>query len=91
MIPAFFAAPCACRPEHALTLAARALGPDGDLIWVCESCDARLDASQGRWVEPAELVDLGYFIDGYEPEARHGEPGGCRGGRCGVAQPEGAL
>ncbi len=87
MIPAFFTAPCPCQGERTWTLAARALGPQDSLVWVCSACDAPDDEAQGRWASPEELVALGYFIDGYEPPARHGEPGGCRGGRCGVAQP----
>ena len=85
MIPAFYVAPCTCDPERPTQLAARALGPGDELVWVCASCDAPVEG--GRWASPDELVELGYFIDGHEPEARHGEPGGCRGGRCGVAQP----
>ena len=70
-------------------VAARGLGPDGALVWECSHCAGPLDARspQARWVGPAALEQLGYFVDGHEPEAPHGGSG-CRGGRCGVAQPE---
>jgi hypothetical protein len=84
LAPSFLVTPCpSCARE---TVAHRVLS-GGDLAWACEACDAHVDERAGRWVSADTLDDLGYFVDGHEETEPHGG-GGCRGGRCGVTQPE---
>ncbi|MFU8804313.1 MAG: hypothetical protein ACNA8W_10925 [Bradymonadaceae bacterium] len=82
----FLVAPCPHCAKDVLT--ARDLDDHGELIPICMHCEASLEqeTSSARWVTPAELVALGYFVDGYVPEEEDGEKG-CRGGSCGVRQP----
>lgn len=71
-------------------LAARDLDDEGRLVDVCVHCDSRLDrrAPSARWVGAAALDEHGYFVEGAETrDDRHGG-GGCRGGSCGVQQPD---
>ena len=81
--PSFLVSCCpTCRRDR---VAHRVLLGD-ELSWACETCDTPLDERQGRWVHAQELDELGYFVDGSEEVTAHGG-GGCRGGRCGIAQP----
>ena len=85
--PTFLVVPCACCQGQP-SLAARELDPVSlTLAWCCQACGQALDPEhpQARWVQVQDLDVLGFFVEGFEPEARHGE-GGCRGGRCGVQQ-----
>lgn len=68
-------------------MTARDLSETGELIEVCMHCETPLliEEHSSRWVGPAQVVALGYFLDGYVPEDEEGE-GGCRGGACGVRQ-----
>lgn len=71
-------------------LGARDLDGDGLLVDVCMHCDQPVDRhdASARWVGAAELTERGYFVDGFEQvDDRHGG-GGCRGGSCGVQQPD---
>ncbi len=71
-------------------LTARDLDADGQLVDVCLHCAARLDrqAPSARWLDADALSQRGYFVDGSEAKAsRHGTRG-CRGGSCGVQQPD---
>lgn len=84
--PTFLLIDCACSAEP--QLGARDLDDAQQLCWVCASCGALAttqDPEQLRWVDPSELERFGFFVEGFEPEQKHGE-GGCRGGRCGVQQ-----
>ncbi len=82
--PSFLVTVCpSCRHEG---VAHRVLAGD-DLAWACGACEAHVDEASGRWVSAGELDGMGYFVDGHEEVEPHGG-GGCRGGRCGVAQPE---
>lgn len=57
-----------------------------NLVDVCSHCEAPLDYDECDWAGPQEVVDLGYFIDGFQG-AGCGSDGGCRDGACGVKQP----
>ena len=85
----FFCSRCAqCARE---VLAQRRLLPEGRLIWACLHCDEPLDESDesSRFIAREELALAGYLLLDEEPPApKHGEQGGCRSGRCGVAQPD---
>lgn len=83
--PTFLVSPCSC--SSTLTLAARELNAHDELVWCCSSCGQQVlaDDPAARWVIAAELDELGFFVEGLEPEPKH-DQGGCRGGRCGVQQ-----
>lgn len=85
--PTFLVTPCACSTH--LRLAARELDAHDALVWCCASCGQLVnpDAPLARWVSAHELDELGFFVEGLEPEPKH-DQGGCRGGRCGVQQGE---
>lgn len=86
--PTFLVARCArCARD---VLAARSLGANDELVWTCSHCEGSLaveEAHGARWVDARALDELGYFVDGLEPTTAHAG-GGCRGGSCGVQQPE---
>lgn len=66
------------------------LGPDGQLIRVCVHCERPLDADHpsARWLDADALAERGYLVDGRDsPDERHGGRG-CRGGSCGIRQPD---
>jgi len=50
----------------------------------CVACDAEIDPLEVRWVEEADLNELGYALAGEVGVAGCGRPG-CGGGRCGRA------
>jgi hypothetical protein len=56
----------------------------------CVSCDAEMDPLEVRWVDEAQLNELGYGLAGEVGVAGCGRPG-CGGGRCGNAAPEPAT
>ncbi|TXD41770.1 hypothetical protein FRC96_03480 [Lujinxingia vulgaris] len=77
-----------CPQCQRAVLAARDLEGD-ELVEVCMHCSCNLTSGAPqtlRWVEAADLVELGYFVDGFEPEDCDSH-GGCRDGACGVRQP----
>ena len=82
-LPSFLV--CHCNSCARETIAHRVL-LDDRLAWACERCDTPQDERVGRWVSHDELDALGYFVDGLEPEAKHGGSG-CRSGSCGISQP----
>ena len=61
---------------------------DDELIARCLHCEAPLDSDTIQWAAPKDVVELGYFIDGYQVPDSESKEGGCRGGACGVQQPE---
>ena len=82
MSTAFLIGPCGGCGRVVLT--ARDL-LDEELVDRCIHCEELLSGEDLEWAEPARVVELGYFIDGYRPESSDGERG-CRGGSCGVQQ-----
>lgn len=71
-------------------LTARDLDDNEQMVDVCLHCETSLDRTDesARWVDARALTEHGYFVDGLESaEDRHGGSG-CRGGSCGVQQPE---
>lgn len=82
--PTFFIAPCSCCQQD--VLGHRTLDVQGQLGWQCVRCDQPLDPQQGRWESAQSLDELGFFLEKQELEP-HGDSG-CRGGSCGVRQPE---
>lgn len=85
-IPGFRVGHCPQCQRRVLT--ARDLVDDA-LVEVCMHCSSNLSARAPeslRWAEALELVELGYFVDGFETEDCD-SGGGCRDGACGVRQP----
>jgi hypothetical protein len=71
-------------------LSASDLDEHDQIVDVCMHCDRHLDRNDdsARWVDAHALTEHGYFVDGLDTaEDRHGGSG-CRGGSCGVQQPE---
>jgi hypothetical protein len=62
---------------------------DGEVVDICIQCDARVDvqSDSARWVSAADVVELGYTIQGVN-DASSEQSRGCRDGRCGIAQPK---
>lgn len=80
----FLIGPCPKCQRQVLT--ARDLAGE-DLIDICMHCESPIAADKLSWAEPLEVVELGYFIDGFQGQGCDSE-GGCRDGACGVQQPE---
>lgn len=71
-------------------LSARDLNPQDELVDICVHCARQLERApeSARWVGADTLSENGYFVEGHDtPEASRGG-GGCRGGSCGVRQPD---
>lgn len=84
----FLVIPCATCQQQVLS--ARELDEKGRMIDVCVHCDEPLDRDHpsALWLDADALQARGYFVEGHDSlEDRHGG-GGCRGGSCGVRQPE---
>ena len=75
-----------CPACDRLVLTARDL-IDDELVDCCLHCEHPFEGEQIRWAPPKEVVELGYFIDGYEHPDLTAESG-CNGGSCGVQQPD---
>lgn len=81
MTRGFDVAPCpVCAREVLLTFDLI----DDELVRRCLHCGTVMSAA-AREVPSSELAGLGYVLEGNETS--HGERG-CRGGQCGVRQPE---
>lgn len=82
METAFQVGPCPKCTRSVVT--ARDLTND-KLVDRCIHCDTLLSSAELSWASAREVVELGYFIDGYRDEVTEKERG-CRGGACGVQQ-----
>ncbi len=75
-------APCPACDRHVLLEAAIL---EGDLIHICFHCGAPTDRETIEWVSEDAINRSGYITEGWQDP--HGERG-CRGGACGVQQPD---
>lgn len=78
-----------CPQCERTVLTARDLDDDA-LVEVCMHCSCNLSSLNPQtlqWAEADQLVELGYFVDGFEPEDCDSH-GGCNDGSCGVRQPD---
>lgn len=79
-----------CRRCAKDVLSARDLDEQGQLGDFCLHCEAALDRDHpsAKWVGAGELVERGYLVEGHESPADGDTGRGCRGGSCGIEQPE---
>jgi hypothetical protein len=71
-------------------LTARDLDDKGRLGDACLHCEARLDREDpsAQWVDADQLVERGYVVEGHQSASDEDTGRGCRGGSCGILQPE---
>jgi hypothetical protein len=75
-----------CARCERVVLCVLSASPAGELSWSCIHCDHPLDPQTGEHLSLFNLDGMGY--DAGIPQPRRDHHGGCRGGQCGVRQPD---
>lgn len=89
--PRFLVIDCPECKKYVLT--ATDLDENGEFIDVCMHCESVLsaDSPSARWVHAQTVLELGYFVDGIELDSGEEKESGCRGGSCGIRQPDNSV